>query len=84
MQQWNKVAFSNESSFTLKPIKNHSRQWRLNNIKCANRNMLLTFMSRFVSSSVWSLLGAKGRSLLVRISGALNHHKYVKVLKQYV
>ena len=25
MQQWDKVAFSDESSFTLKPIKNHSR-----------------------------------------------------------
>ena len=84
MQQWKNVAFSDESSFTLKPIKNHSRVWRLNNTRYANRNMVPTFKSGFVSLSVWGLFSSKGRSPLIRITGTLNQHKYIEILKQYV
>ena len=79
MQQWNNVAFSDESSFTLKPIKNHSRVWRLSNTRYCNRNMVTTFKSGFVSLPVWGLFSAKRRSPLVRITGNLNQHKYIEV-----
>ena len=46
--------------------------------------MVPTFKSGFVFLSVWGLFSAKGRSLLVRITGTLNQHKYIEILKQYV
>ena len=84
MQQWRNVAFKNESSFTLKPIKNHGRVWRKLSTRYSARNIIPSFKSGFVSLPVRRLFSARGRTPLVRINGTLNQDKYIQILKQFV
>ena len=84
MQQWDEVAFTDEASFTLRPLKNYLRVWRRECTRYEKRNMVSRFKSGFVSLSVWGLFSTRGRSRLVRISGPLNQYKYINILKQHV
>lgn len=84
IQQWSKVAFTDESSFTLRPTKNYARVWRQQGTRYAAKNVVPTFKSGFVSLSVWGLFSARGRSPLVLIDGTLNQFKYIEILSKYV
>ena len=84
VHQWGMVAFTDESSFTLRPIRNHTRVWRNLKTRYLARNMMHTFKSGYVSLSVWGLFSARGRSPLVRIDGKMNQYKYIDTLTQYV
>ncbi len=46
--------------------------------------MVPTFKSGNASLCACGMFSAHGRSLLVRISGTLNQHKYIDILQQYV
>ena len=80
MQQWSKVAFTDECSFTLRPMKNYIRVWRREGSRYETANMVHTFKSGYVSMSVWGLFSARGRTPLVRIVGTLNQQKYIEIL----
>ena len=84
VEQWNKVAFTDESSFTLRPMKNYARIWRREGTRYAAKNLIPTFKSGYVSLSVWGLFSARGRSSLVLIDGTLNQSKYIDILDNYV
>ena len=84
IEQWSEVAFTDESSFTLRPLKNHTRVWRQICKRCVAKNMVHSFKSGYVSLSVRGMFFVRGRSPLVRIHGTLNQHKYMEILKQYV
>ena len=82
--EWNKVAFTDEASFTLRPLKNYVRVWRCEGTRYESRNMVSTFKSGFVSLSVWGQFSSRGRRALVRIDETLNKDKYINILKEHV
>ncbi len=84
MQQWYKVAFTDESSFTLRHPKNYARVWRLEGTRYESNNMLPAFKSGYVSLSVRGLFSARGRSPFVCIVGTLTQSKYIEILNNYV
>ena len=69
MTEWNKVEFTGEAYFTLRPLRNYARVWRREGTRYETRNMVSTFKSGFVSLPVWGLFSSLGRSTLVRIKG---------------
>lgn len=83
-QQWDTVAFSDESSFTLRPVKNYSRVWRKSGTRYETDNIVPTFKSGNASLCIWGMFSSYGRSPLVRIYGTLNQFKYMEILEQYV
>ena len=83
-REWNSVIFSDESSFTVRPLKHSARVWRKTNDRYDPKNMVPTFKSGYVSMSVWGAFSALGRTPLVRINGTLNKDKYIEILKQYI
>lgn len=50
--EWNNVAFADEFSFTLRPLKSHMRVWRKVSTRYILKNMVSTFKSGFVSLPV--------------------------------
>ena len=78
------MAFTDESSFTLRPLKKHMRVRRKVNIRYVLKNIVPTFKSGYVPLCVWGMFSSKGHSPLVRMSGTLNQMKYRKTLKNYV
>ena len=83
-EKWSTVAFSDESSFTLRPIKNHSRVWRTFGTRYETENIVPTFKSGNASLCIWGMFSAYGRSPLVRVYGTLNQFKYIDILKNNV
>ena len=77
IEEWNKVAFTDEASFTLRPLKNYVRVWRREGTGYETRNIIFTFKSVFVLLSVWGLFSSRERSTLVRVNGTLNQGKYI-------
>ncbi len=71
MRQWGKVAFSDESTFTLKPTSLRKRVWREQGECYRTFNMVPTFKSGFESISVWAAFFLKRRTPLIRIEGSL-------------
>ena len=82
-REWNSVIFSDESLFTLRPLKNSAHVWRKTSDCYDPTNMVPTFKSGYVSISVWGVFSALGRTPLVRINGTLNMGKYIEILKGY-
>ncbi len=81
---WNNVMFSDESSFTVRPLHLRKRVWRKNGTRFRTSNLILTFKSGYVSLSIWGGFSKQGRTDLVRIRGNLNQHKYKQILSRYV
>ena len=79
-----KVAFTDEASFTLRSIKNHTKVWRKRNTRYVLENMVPTFKSGYVSLSAWRIFSSQGKSPLVRLCGTMDQRKYIQVLKNYV
>ena len=52
--RWDTVAFSDESSFTVRPTTLRKRVWRTSDTRFNNQNLVPTFKSGFVSISVWA------------------------------
>ena len=55
LEKWKTVAFTDEASFTLRPLKNHTRVWRTVRTRYVLQNMVPTFKSGYVSLSVWGM-----------------------------
>ena len=82
MQQWDRVAFTDEYSFTLRPINNHLRALRKAGTRYENDSVAPTFKSGNVSLCIWGMFSSYGCNLLVRINGTLDEYKYIGILKQ--
>ena len=81
---WEKVVFSVESSFTIRPAPNNGRVWRKAYTKFNLRNIVLTFKSGYVTAFVWGAFSAHAITLLVRINGTLKQDKYKKILEDNI
>ena len=79
--RWDTVAFSYESSFTVRPIKLLKQVWRISGTGFNNENLVPTFKSGFVSISVWAVFSARGWTPLIRINSTLNKEKYQTILE---
>ena len=83
-EECGKVAFSDESSFTVKPTSIRCRVWRKYGTRYELCNMRPTFKSGYVTLSVWAAFSLYGRTPLVRIAGNLNQHKYRDIIEKYL
>ena len=81
---WDKVVFSNESSFTIRPTTNMKRVWRKASTKFNLRNLVPTFKSGYVTFFVWGPFSDHGRTPLVRFNGLLNQDKYKQILEDNI
>ena len=80
-EQWRKVAFSDESSFTVKPTSLRMRVWRKSGTAYVMDNIRPTFKSGYVCLNIWATFSMYGRTPLVRINGTLNQVKYREILE---
>ncbi len=69
---WCKFAFSDESSFTVKPKKSRGRIWCESNRRYVTANNLPTFKSGYVVISVRAAFSGRVRTPLICIDGTLN------------
>ena len=77
-----KVAFSDESTSTIKPFALRKRVWRKQGERYKTSNRISTFKSGYQSISVWVAFSVNERTPLTRIEGHLNQEKYKKVLHE--
>ena len=82
--QWDKVVFSDESSFTVRPKHVRKKVWRQKGRRFDTQNTVSTFKSGYVSISVWAGFSGLGRTPLVRIEGTLRQEKYKEILEKQV
>ncbi len=83
-QQWDAIAFSDESLFTLRSVKNYSRVWRKVGTRYETDNIVPTFKFGNSLLCIWGMFSSHGHSTLIHISGTLNQSKYIEILKQHV
>ena len=81
---WSRVAFSDESSFNVKPKTLRKRVWRKVGNRYKTVNLVPTFKSGYVSISVWAAFSMHGRTPLIRIAGNLNQYKYKDILEKHL
>ena len=74
-----KVAFSDESSFTVKPASLRKRVWRKEGGRYRTVNIVPMFKPGYVCISVWAIFSVHGRTPLIRINGNMNQEKYKNV-----
>ena len=79
--QRGKVAFSNESTCTIKPIAVRKRVLRKQGERYKTSNLIPTFKSGYQYISVWAAFSVNGCTPLIRIKGHLNQEKYKKYYK---
>ena len=77
-----KIAFSDESTSTIKPTALRKRVWRKQGERYKTSNLIPTFKSGFQSISVRAAFSVNGRTPLIRIEGHLNQEKYKKILQE--
>ena len=74
--QWDKVIFSEESSFTIRPTTNKERVWCKANTKFNLHNLVPAFKSDYATVFVWGAFSTHGRTPLIRINGTLKQKEY--------
>ena len=79
-EQWSQVMFADESSFTVRPIKNRLRVWRKPRQRREQQCTVPTFKSAFQSVIVWGGFSKQGRTSLVGIVGNFNQHTYRSII----
>ena len=83
-EQWDRVVFSDESSFTVRPTTLRNRVWRKPSTRHHLNNAVHTFKSGYVSISVWAAFSVHGRTPLVRIEGTLKKSQYCNILQNHL
>ena len=82
--EWDKVAFSDDSSFTEKPAPLRKRLWRKEGGRYRTVNVIPTFKSGYVCISVWAAFSVHGRTPLIRINDKMNQESYKNVLQSHL
>ena len=78
--QWNRVIFTDESPFRVKPIKRCLNVWRRDGERHAAECVTPTFKSGFKTINDWSGFSFAARTPLVWIKGKFNHEVYHTIL----
>ena len=76
--------FSDESSFTVRPIHFRKIVWRKEGTRFRTSNLIPTFNSCYVPLSIWGVFLKQGRTDILRIHENLNQHKYKQIMSSYV
>ena len=65
--QWSNVMFTDESSFTARPMKNYLHIWRRKGSRLNHKYTVSTFKSGYQNVSVWTGFSLRGLSSLVDV-----------------
>ena len=84
LNQWGKVAFTDESCFTVRPTRNRLRVWRLRGTRLIQENFVPTFKSGYQSVSVWGGFSIHGRTPLVGTTGSFDRHTYRTIIDNHI
>ncbi len=79
---WAKVAFSNESTFTVRLTTQQKRVWWKENESYRPVNLVPTLKSGYQSLSVWAAFSIYGRMSLIHIEETSSHDKYIKLFRE--
>jgi len=84
LSRWEDVAFSDESTFTVRPERGEARVWRRSHERYLPACLRPSFKSGRLSLSVWAAFSARGRTPLVRVNGRLNQFQYVDIIHEHL
>lgn len=84
LDQWANVMFTDESCFTVSPVKNRLRVWRHNGCRLSSKHIILTFKSGYQSVSVWSGFSLHGRTPLVGTVGSFDSKTYRVIIDNHI
>jgi len=84
LDDWAKVNFADESTFTLRPARGEAHVWRRPTTRYLPACLRPSFKSGRLSLLVWGGFCARGRTPLVRVEGRLNQHKYVDIIHNHL
>ena len=76
--------FTDESTFTVRSIKNRLRVWRKPGHSWEQQCTVPTFKSGFQSVSVWGGFSKQGRTCLVGIVENFNQHTYRSIIDAHI
>ncbi len=84
LEQWANVMFTDESCFTVRPVKNRLRVWRHNGHRLNSKHIVPTFKSGYQSMSVWGGFSLRGRTTLVGTIGSFDRHTYRVIIDNHI
>ena len=84
LSRWEHVAFSDQSTFTLRPERGEAWVWRRSHGRDLPACLLPSFKSGRLSLSVWAAFSARGRTPLVRVNGRLNQFHYMDINHEHL
>ena len=79
--QWSNVAFTDEASFTVRPVKNRLTVWRHRGSRLQPRNIVPTFKSGYQTVSVWGGFSIRGRTSPV---GSFDRNAYRVIIDNHI
>ena len=82
--QWDRVLYTDESSFPVRPTSLKKRIWRKANTKFELRNLVPRFKSGYVVLSECGAFSACGWTPFDRINGTFKQRSYKEILDNYV
>ena len=84
LEQWANVVFTDESCFTLRPLKNLLRVWRYDGHRLNSKQIVPTFKSGYQSVSVWGSFSLRGHTALVRTIGSFDRDTYQVIIDNHI
>ena len=84
LSQWSNVLFTDESSFSVRPLKNRLRVWRHKGCRLQHRHVVPTFKSGHKTVSVWGGFSMLGRTPLVATVGKFDQHTYRSIIDAHI
>ncbi len=81
-EEWQKVIFSDESTFKIINAKGRQHFYSLKNNKQKNKVFVRTVKFGGGSLMIWGFISFKGRRKIYKVDGMMNQHKYVDLLHE--
>ena len=82
--QWKTVLFTDESCFSVRPMKNRLKVWKKKGQDLAMKHIVPTFKSGYLSVSVWGGFSSKGRTPLVGTIGSFDSNTYRSIIDNHI
>ena len=84
LNQWSKVAFTDEASFTVRPMRNRLKVWRHRGKGMLPNNIVPTFKSGYQTISVWGCFSMHGRTPPVGTIGSFTSATYRVIIDNHI
>ena len=83
LQEWSRVMFTDESTLTVRPVKNRLRVWRQGGDRLHISNVVPAFKSGRQTISVWGGFSARGRTAMVGATGSFDSKTYSVIISNH-